>query len=529
MLQKLFKFHGGLHLPSYKTLSSGTPIQRVAITAGQRLVIPLAQSAGAPANPIVSVGDQVRKGQKIGSVESWLSSAVHASTSGRVTAIEPRPAPHPSGLTSLAIEIEADGEDQWINRVPVDYRNLSPEENRLALQEAGVAGLGGAVFPSHAKLPESPTHTLVINGAECEPYITCDDRLMRERADEVVAGISILRDLLDARKVLIAIEDNKPEALAAVRAANAAANAGFQVVAVPTLYPTGDVRQLTRILTGISVPTGRYSSDFGVQCFNVATACSIARVFLRGEPLVSRIVTLTGQVGNPGNWEAPIGMPIAQLLALAGLEDAPEGVIMGGPMMGFDLPTLEAPVVKACNCLIVRAPNTFTRGPEMPCIRCGACARACPQKLQPFELYWWSRARQFERVERYRIANCIECGCCAYVCPANIPLARYFRFAKGEIRAQKQEQKMAEAALERFEFKQFREAREKSEKAERLAKAAAAQVAKRKAEETASVETASHACPAEKTGQEETVKATTALKPAQKNDHKTSAPEEDAV
>ncbi|MDR2166094.1 MAG: electron transport complex subunit RsxC [Zoogloeaceae bacterium] len=483
MPQVSFKFHGGLKLPAHKDISSGASIRPVLVTAGQRLVIPLSQSAGAPARAIVAAGDHVRKGQKIGAADGRISAAVHASTSGRVLAVEERRMPHPSGLSGLAVEIEADGEDLWIDHAPVDYRGLSLEDACLALQEAGVVGMGGAVFPSHAKVPQRhAVTTLIVNGAECEPYITCDDRLMRERAGEIVAGVRILRDLLKAETVLIGIEDNKPEAIAAMRVAVAETGEGeiaCRVVSVPALYPAGSMKQLIRVLTGHEIPVGKLPTELGVQCFNVATAYSVARVFLRGEPVVRRIVTLTGGVAMPGNWEVPIGMPVDQLLALAQPVDALSGVVMGGPMMGFEVPALDVPVVKASNCLIARVPGTFPeRMPEMPCIRCGACARACPQDLQPFELYWWSRARQFERAERYRIASCIECGCCAYVCPAHIPLVQYFRFAKGEIRTRDQERKMAETARERFEFKQFREMREKAEKAERLARAAAAQAQK---------------------------------------------------
>ncbi|MDR3353002.1 MAG: electron transport complex subunit RsxC [Zoogloeaceae bacterium] len=490
MLSRLFSFQGGIHPDSHKQESRDAPIRQAPLP--ERLTIPLAQSAGKTARPVVAVGDKVLKGERIGAADDWISASVHASTSGRVLDIAPCPMPHPSGLAALSVVIEPDGEERWIEREPVAYEKLSPEEVFRCLQEFGIVGLGGAVFPSHVKLKAAlrATEDLILNGAECEPFITCDDRLMQERAGEIVSGIGILADLLQPRRVLIAIEENKPEAIRAMRDAVQAADKGFRVAVIPTIYPTGSLKQLIRVLTGREIPARQLPTDLGVQCFNIATAFSIWRALHHGEPLIRRVVTLTGNVARPGNWETAIGTPIGELLALAEPRDDTDGIIMGGPMMGTPLPEQKAPIIKASNCLIARSPALFPPRPEMPCIRCGSCARACPQELQPYELYWWSRARQFERLADYHLQDCIECGCCAYVCPANIPLVQYFRFAKGEIRVRAREEKNAEQARERFEFRQFREAREKAEKAEKLAKAAAAQAAKlaearEKAEKTA--------------------------------------------
>ncbi|MDR1648369.1 MAG: electron transport complex subunit RsxC [Zoogloeaceae bacterium] len=476
-LKDFFFPSGGLHLPAHKAISSETPILSAPLP--EKLVIPLSQSAGEAARPVVAVGDRVLKGQRIGEAEASLSVSAHASTSGKVVDIGLYPSAHPSGLATQAVVIVPDGEERWIDKTPIPWQSLSPDRVRRALQAAGVAGLGGAVFPTHAKLPDTEVTTLVINGAECEPYITCDDRLMRERAAEILEGVGILRDLLAARTVLVGIEDNKPEAITAMCAANAAADLPFQIVAVPSRYPTGDARQLIHALTGIRIPATRRSVSLGFQVFNVATAFTVARAVLHGEPVTARVVTLTGHLSRPGNRECLIGTPVRNLIAQAEPEGTLESVVMGGPMMGFALPSLDVPIVKASNCLIARLPETSPATlPEMPCIRCGACARACPQGLQPFELYRWSRAREFGQVERYQLASCIECGCCAYVCPAQIPLVQYFRFARGEIRSRAEEAKVAEGARARFEFRQFREARDKAEKAEKLARAAAAQAAK---------------------------------------------------
>ncbi|HXE38122.1 MAG TPA: electron transport complex subunit RsxC, partial [Azonexus sp.] len=331
-----------------------------------------------------------------------------------------------------------------------------------------------------------PMEEMVINGAECEPYITCDDLLMRERAEEVVRGAGIFRDLLRPKKVLIGIEDNKPEAAAAMTAAIQALGEAFkefEVVVVPTRYPAGGAKQLIRVLTGKEVPASKRSTDLGVQCFNVATAYTAWRALAHGEPVISRLVTITGNVGEPRNWEVLIGTPMDELLRIGQPKADTDGIIMGGPMMGFLVPDQSAPVVKATNCLIAHSPELFPpKPPEMPCIRCGECARACPHELQPFEMYWFSRAKNFGKTQEYAIFDCIECGCCSFVCPSRIPLVQYFRFAKSEIWARERENQAAEGAKTRFEFKQQRDEREKAEKAEKLAKAAAAQAAKKAAE-----------------------------------------------
>ena len=486
-MRSLFKFKGGVKPPTQKTQSVGEPIAAAPLPS--HVSIPLHQSIGGTPRPIVQAGDRVLKGQKIGEADGWISAAVHASTSGTVVHVGPQVVPHPSGLAAPCVVIEPDGLDTWIDRQPVDISALTPEAIREALRDAGVVGLGGAVFPTHGKLTASktvPMEELVINGAECEPYITCDDLLMRERAEDVVRGAALFRDLLQPKRVLIGIEDNTPEAVAAMAAAVKAVGEGFEVVAVPTRYPAGGAKQLIRVLTGKEVPAAKRSTDLGVQCFNVATAYTAWRALAYGEPVVSRVVTVTGNVERPRNYEVAIGTPFAELLALTGPRADTQGLIMGGPMMGFLVPDAQVPVVKATNCLIAHSTALFPPPPpEMPCIRCGECARACPHELQPFEMYWFSRAKNFGKTQEYNIFDCIECGCCSFVCPSRIPLVQYFRFAKSEIWAREAEKNAAESAKARFEFKQFRDEREKQEKAEKLAKAAAAQAAKKAAEAAA--------------------------------------------
>ena len=481
---KLFSFKGGVKPDPNKTQSTQLPIAQAPLA--QRYIVPLHQSVGGTPRPIVQVGDTVLKGQRIGEADGWVSAAVHAPTSGTVVEIGPHIIPHPSGLPTDCVVIEADGQDTWIERQPFDLNHATPDAIREYLRDMGIVGMGGAVFPSHVKLsvPKGKQiDQLIINGAECEPFITCDDRLMREQAAEVIQGSALFGRLVQAGRVLIGVEDNKPEAIAALKTAQQVLNAPVEVVTVPTIYPTGGAKELIRVLTGKEVPGSKRSTDFGVQVFNVATVQSAWRAITYGEPLISRIVTMSGAVGEARNWSVPIGLPIKDLVALAQPKPEMDGVIMGGPMMGFRVSTTDAPVIKATNSLIVHSPGLFPPKPqELPCIRCGSCATACPQELQPFELYWWSRASKFEQLEKYKLFDCIECGCCDYVCPSHIPLVNYFRFAKSEIQAEEREKRVADAARERFEFREERAEREKREKAERLAKANAARQAAERAE-----------------------------------------------
>ncbi|WP_374479730.1 electron transport complex subunit RsxC [Zoogloea sp.] len=477
MLRKLFKFHGGVKPQTHKAESTTQAIASIPLP--DRLVIPLHQAVGGHPRPLVAPGDKVFKGQRIGGADGSLSSAVHASTSGIVRDVAPALMPHTSGLSTLSVIIEPDGEDRWGELDKVNYRTTPPDELRDFLRDAGVVGLGGAVFPSYAKLKpgkEGRLKTLVINGAECEPFITCDDLLMRERAADMLKGIVAMRHMLQAEEVLIGIEDNKPEAVAAVQAAIAASGqTGIEAVAIPTRYPAGGAKQLIRVLTGIEVPHGRRSTDFGVQCFNVGTAYSIFEALEFGRPLISRVVTVAGNVDQPRNYEVLIGTPMDHVVRQSGPRPDTDRYIMGGPMMGVRLPAFDVPVVKATNCILVGSPALFPPPPpEMPCIRCGECAKACPADLAPFEMYWFSRSKNFGKAQEYHLFDCIECGCCSFVCPSHIPLVDYFRFSKSEIWARERDKSASDAARDRFEFKNFRQEREKQEKAEKLAAKAAA-------------------------------------------------------
>ena len=472
--------NGGVHPPEHKQESTSKPIGYLPLP--KRLVLPLRQHVGNLPKVLVAVGDKVLKGQLLAEAEGNISAAIHAPTSGTIAAIEDALIPHPSGLPDRCITIDVDGKDEWVEHAPYDWRKEDKTKLLESLRNSGIVGLGGAAFPTQVKLrtnAKSHVDTLVINAAECEPYITCDDMLMRERADEILKGVEVAQHLLGAKQCLIGIEDNKPEAAEALRLACAnsplAKLVSLKVMVVPTQYPSGDARQLIRLLTGIEVPADKRSTDVGLQCFNVATVLALHRYFDFGEPALSRIVTITGNVKTPANFEVLFGTPVTDLVkAGGGALDNTDDYIMGGPMMGFSLPCVDVPITKAANCVIASAPNLFAPAPPaMPCIRCARCADVCPVSLQPQELYWFSKSSNLEKARDYNLFDCIECGCCTYACPSNIPLVQYYRFAKSEIIAQDRAKEAADLARERNEFRLMRIEREKQERAEKHAQKAA--------------------------------------------------------
>lgn len=471
---QLWHFHGGLKLPGNKAMSTAQPIAQISLP--RRLVIPVDQHIGEPGQLLVKSGEKVLKGQMLTESNDYISAPVHAPSSGTITDIGEYPSPHPSGLSTLCVVIETDGDDKWVDLQPVKYPNSkSPAELRQLVRKAGVVGLGGATFPTSVKVnpgPDAHIETLIINGAECEPYISCDDMLMREYTTELISGCELIQYMVSAKHCLIAIEDNKPEAIAALQAViKEKALHTIEVIKIPTLYPTGGEKQLIKVLTHKEVPSDGFPSDIGVLVQNVGTAVAVHDAIILGKPLISRIVTVTGEgIKQPQNIQVLIGTYISELVEQSGgyHKDASK-LIMGGPMMGFTLQTDHLPVTKACNCILLE--NTPEKTPEtMPCIRCGACATVCPAQLLPQQLYWHASSKNFDQVQDYHLFDCIECGCCNHVCPSQIPLVQYYRFAKTEIWNQERDRIKSDHARIRHDFRQARLDQEKKEREEKLRK-----------------------------------------------------------
>ncbi|ODC03354.1 hypothetical protein BFW38_07130 [Terasakiispira papahanaumokuakeensis] len=485
---RVHRFHGGIQPPEHKQISTTMPLQAAALP--DRVVLPLQQSSGLMAQAVVSVGDYVYRGQCIAQVKtlegqsSALGAAVHASISGHVSELATLPVPHPGGLQSPCIVIESDGLDlpvpDHVQRQD-DWQDLEAEQLLATIGAAGIVGLGGAGFPTHTKLAggfAQDTRLLLINAAECEPYITADDMLLRQRSAALIEGIQVLVHLLEPEHVVIGIEDNKSEAIACLRAA-IDDDSCIQLVVVPTRYPSGGEKQLIQLVSGLEVPSGKRPIDIGVVCQNVGTVVAVADAVIRHQPLIERVVTVTGDaLAQPRNFYVRLGTSIEHVLTQAGLRPQQlQRLIMGGPMMGFALTDLSLPVVKTTNCLLAGSNEALgAPGEEMPCIRCGECEAVCPAQLLPQQLYWFSAHQQYQKAASFDLWDCIECGACAYVCPSDIPLVQYYRHAKDELRVLTDEAQKAEQARQRFEARQARLTRQAEEKAaKRAARAAKAQ------------------------------------------------------
>ncbi|QGM80335.1 electron transport complex subunit RsxC [Otariodibacter oris] len=472
---KLWEFPGGVHPPEMKKQSNQKPIRTLHLP--KHFYVPVVQHSGSAGNIIVQIGDQVLKGQPLTQGDNYRQLPVHSPTSGKVVAIQPYVSCHPSGMAEQTIVIETDGEDQWIERHPIDdFLSLSAEEIIEKIYRAGIAGLGGAVFPTSSKLQfaENRCKVLIMNGAECEPYITCDDRLMQDYTNEMIEGIRILRYILRPEEVVLAVEDNKPHAIKAIKKALKGAN-DISLRVIPTKYPSGASDQLVQVLTGLEIPQGKRTIELGIVMQNVGTAFAVKRAIMDDEPLIERVVTLTGdKIRNKGNVWARLGTPILHLLEQVDYQpDERFPVFLGGPMMGFILPSLQAPVTKTANCII--APDHFEYAPPQPersCIRCSACSDACPVSLLPQQLYWYARSEDHDKSREYHLDACIECGICAYVCPSYIPLVQYFRQEKAKIAEIDEKARKAEEAKIRFEAREARLNKEKEARAARIQQAA---------------------------------------------------------
>jgi electron transport complex protein RnfC len=480
-LNQLWDFPGGVHPPQQKTLSNQSNIEH--LQAEKTYYVPVKQHIGVEGKLLVCEGDKVLKGQALTTSEAPFSVPIHAPTSGVVTKIANHVSAHPSGIPELCVIIDADGQDTWVELDPVpDYAKTNKSELIERICDAGISGLGGAGFPTHIKTNSSkPLEFLIINGIECEPYISSDDRLMREHAWQIRQGIDILVHILQPKQVIVAVEDNKPEALETMSIA-CQQKINYQVVSVPTKYPAGGEKQLIQVLTSREVPANGLPTDVACIMYNVATCYAIADAIVEGKPLIERVVTLTGEgFKSPKNVWARLGTPIESLLIYGDYDKSKQSsprFIMGGPMMGFTVTSVLTPIVKISNCILVPADEELPNPEdERACIRCSACSDVCPASLLPQQLFWYSKAKELEKTEEYNLFDCIECGACAYVCPSEIPLVHYYRQAKADIRNQKEEKEKSDKAKIRFEARKARLLKEKEHREEKHRLAAEARKA----------------------------------------------------
>ena len=432
---KLFTFPGGVHPRGKKELTCS---QTVKIMPPPKLVvIPLLQHIGASCEPLVKKGDSVRKGQKIGEAKALITAQVHATISGTVKDV--RLYNHPLGNHGLAVIIESDGLDQWADDITKDdnFFRLLAQEVRDKIRDKGLVGLGGAAFPTAVKLTppvDREIDTIIINGCECEPYLTCDHRLLLENYREIIAGLKIIMKLLDVSRGIIAIEDNKPDAIKVLSAA-VKMEPNVEVAVVRAKYPQGAEKQLIKALLNREVPSGKLPFEVGVVVDNVGTAVAIYEALRDNKPLIERIITVTGSgVKEPQNIKVRIGTLFSDIVAFCGgLQGDIAKVIMGGPMMGIAQYTLDVPVIKGTSGILVLTTQDAGVFPAGPCIRCGKCIEACPMGLTPYLYGLHGRMQDYESIGKYDVADCLECGVCAYGCPAKIPLVQYAKWAKMEI------------------------------------------------------------------------------------------------
>ncbi|MBE3673109.1 electron transport complex subunit RsxC [Pseudoalteromonas distincta] len=478
----VWAFPGGIHPPQQKSLSNSASITRLPLP--DKLIVALKQHIGANGKLLVEKGQHVLKGQPLTEPAANWSVPVHAPSSGVVTDIAPMPSAHPSALPELSVIIEPDGKDEWValnkNKNPAE---LSHDELINIIHQAGISGMGGAGFPTYVKADtKQPIEFLIVNAVECEPYITADDVLMREHAKEVIQGIEIMQQLLNPTLCIVGIEDNKPEAIAAMKQA-AEHNSKIIIQTVPTIYPSGGEKQLIKLLTNREVPSIGIPADIGILVHNTGTLFAVQQAVYEGKPLIERIVTVTGNtIHKPGNVWALLGTEIKHLLDCQGFSPVPQqSVVMGGPMMGFTLPTVRIGIVKTTNCILAPDHKELAEpGPEKACIRCSACADACPASLLPQQLQWFAKSKEYDKLQEHNLFDCIECGACAYVCPSEIPLVQYYRIAKVEIKEQQADKIKADRAKERFDARKERLEREQEERQNRHKRKPAAKSADEK-------------------------------------------------
>ena len=427
------KSPAGVHPPSQK-LAAGHAIERAPLP--KSVTLPLQQHIGAPAKAIVKRGDEVKVGQKIAEADGFVSVPIHATISGTVKQLATVASPV-TGQPVPGVIIESEGKNEWIELTPADSETLSKEEILTRIKEAGIVGMGGATFPTHVKLsppPEKSIKSIILNGAECEPYITADDRLMLEETDRILTGLKIVMQVLSVKRAYIAIEENKPEAIARMRqgVAEGSLPGEVEVVAVPAKYPMGAEKTLVKSILKVEVPEGGLPMDVGTLIQNVATLAAVYDAVALGKPLVERVVTVTGLVGTPKNLLVRFGTAASSLIEQCGGADpSADEVIFGGPMMGIAQSRDDTPILKGTNCVLVKRSDIRE---EYSCIRCGRCIESCPMGLMPLQFVNLVKKEDYESLANYHIADCVECGACAYDCPANIPIVSYIKTGKAELR-----------------------------------------------------------------------------------------------
>ncbi len=482
---KQWSFHGGIHPQENKQQSNQSLISDAGIPP---FLVIAVEHKGLIPELLVKVGDSVLKGQPLTKVYGAMV-VQHATSSGIVRAIEKRTDLHPSGLPVLSVVIETDGLDKSIDYKKIaDYKKETDAALIEAIQNAGIVGLGGAGFPSHLKLAHSKNiKLLIINAVECEPYITADDRLMQEHSQEILTGINVLQHILQPQLTVIAVEDNKPDAIAALnRALQKSSQANIILRSIPTRYPSGSEKQLIEIITGQQTPFEKHPTELGIVMQNVGTVFAIKEAIIDGQPLLSRIVTMTGNaLHKKGNARVRIGTPIQYLLDKYQLLPAAEQkLIIGGPLMGFTLSHSDVPVTKTCNCILAPSQQELPKPTaERVCIRCGECAQVCPVELLPQQLLWYAKSKDHQKLGEYNLPSCIECGACAFVCPSAIPLVEYYRIAKAEIHNAEKEAEKAETARIRFENRQARLQQAKLDRQKKHKEAAAKRLQQLKEQE----------------------------------------------
>jgi len=431
-------FSHGVHPQTHKEETADKPIRRLPFAP--RLIVPLAQHAGKPSRPIVKVGQEVLRGQLIAEADGFMSVPQHAPATGVVEAITLMPSAQGPRMLSIVIKVYAASSQEVLWRTPRDMHTLNAEQIVQAVQESGIVGLGGAAFPSHVKLKppkEAVIETILVNGCECEPYLTTDHRVMIEQTDDLIRGIQYAMRVVNAKQAIIGVEDNKPEAIATLRN-HLPTDGTIRVEALVTKYPQGSDRMLISSLLGREVPSGARSSSIGVLVNNVGTLAAMGRLLSRGEGLIERVITVAGPgVQRPGNYLVPIGTPLRFLLEQVGFSGGEQQVILGGPMMGNAIASLDVPITKGSSGVLVLSNNEIESETRTihPCIKCGKCVAACPMHLNPTQLGMLARKREYDTMlEKFHLMDCIECGCCSFVCPSSIPLVQYFRIAKSIMR-----------------------------------------------------------------------------------------------